>query len=603
MREVELPNGSIGEFPDSMDDAAIASVLRKQFPAKTYTDAPGENYSNEGRSQAPTLRQTLENQFAGGFAEKLGGVVRDVAVGARKGVRDMVDSLDKEVVAGPASPVPSDHPVARDARAYVSPESLEANKAYGAAGPAAGVGRVLPELALTAVPIAGASAKLAQGARMALPKALQGLSGLIGDVGANAGYAAATAAPGEAADAAKWGAAGAVGGRVLGRAIGLGKSLISKDAQALVDAGVRPTPGQLFGDGPIGSTVRRLEDAATSLPLVGDALKYARNRSLSEYGNAEINAALRPLGVAVKGSGADAVEQAQRIISSTYDKVLPQTVIRPQIVKQALVKALDDIDNIPLLTTEQGGLIRRYVSGKILPTAQEATQRGGAIPGEIANRIDGEIGHYAREFTKSQNPSDHSLGEAFYALQSALRETVEGLTPEATKTLGQARTAYRHLLPIVSAADKTASGQFTPRQLNRGASKFDQAPSALNRAGQNVLPSTIPDSGTAGRALWALAIGGGGAALAGHAAPAAVAAALYSSAGVGLMVKGLRGDLAPGVYNVLIDMAPHKQAEWLVKFAQQHPQFKDRISEVGQQLVSQIGRAMAAQGGQDAPRN
>ena len=32
MREVELPNGSIGEFPDTMSDGAIAAVLSKQFP-------------------------------------------------------------------------------------------------------------------------------------------------------------------------------------------------------------------------------------------------------------------------------------------------------------------------------------------------------------------------------------------------------------------------------------------------------------------------------------------------------------------------------------------------------------------------------------------
>jgi hypothetical protein len=30
--EVELPNGSIGEFPDEMTPDAISSVLRNQFP-------------------------------------------------------------------------------------------------------------------------------------------------------------------------------------------------------------------------------------------------------------------------------------------------------------------------------------------------------------------------------------------------------------------------------------------------------------------------------------------------------------------------------------------------------------------------------------------
>jgi hypothetical protein len=591
MREVELPNGSIGEFPDTMDDAAIASVLRKQFPAKPYTNAPGENYSNEGRSRAPTLRQTLENQFAGGFAEKMGKQVKDVGVGILKGAGDMMDSLDKEVVAGPASPVPSAHQVAQDARAYVSPESVERNQLYDAAGPAAGVGRVLPELALTAVPIAGASAKVAQGARYVLPRALKGLSGLIGDVTANAGYAAATSNPNDAANAAGWGAAGAAGGRVLGRALGLGKNMLSRDAQALVDAGVRPTPGQL-----IGGIARTTEDALTSLPLVGDAIKGARARSLQEYGTAEINAALKPLGVSVRGSGIEAVEQAQRAVSDTYDRVLPQTVIRPQNVTAAVAKVLPAIDDIPLLTTEQGALIRQYVSRKIVPTAQEATQRGGPISGDIANRIDSEIGFEARKFSGSPNPSDHSLGEAFYALQSALRDTVEGLTPEATKTLTQARTAYRNLLPIVSAADKTGAGQFTPRQLNRGAAQFNQTPSALNRAAQNTLPSTIPDSGTAGRSMWAMVLSGQAGGLPGIGAAmggGVLAHALYSGPVINQLVRSMRGDLAPSVYNALIDMAPAKQAQWLEKFAQQHPPFRESLQEVGQQLASQVGRAVA----------
>jgi len=36
-KEIELPDGSIAEFPDSMDDASIKEVLRKKFPA---TPAP-----------------------------------------------------------------------------------------------------------------------------------------------------------------------------------------------------------------------------------------------------------------------------------------------------------------------------------------------------------------------------------------------------------------------------------------------------------------------------------------------------------------------------------------------------------------------------------
>ena len=32
-KQIQLPDGSIGQFPDSMSDAAIEGVLKKQFPA------------------------------------------------------------------------------------------------------------------------------------------------------------------------------------------------------------------------------------------------------------------------------------------------------------------------------------------------------------------------------------------------------------------------------------------------------------------------------------------------------------------------------------------------------------------------------------------
>jgi hypothetical protein len=119
---------------------------------------------------------------------------------------------------------------------------------------------------------------------------------------------------------------------------------------------------------------------------VGSVIKYARGRSISEYGNAEINAALKPLGVTVKGSGSEAVEQASKAVSDTYDRVLPQTFIQPQNVKAALAKATASIDGIPLITDEQKGAIMKYAAQKIMPAISEATQRGGPISGDVATR-------------------------------------------------------------------------------------------------------------------------------------------------------------------------------------------------------------------------
>lgn len=561
---IALPDGSTGSFPDDMDDGAITAVLRKQFPPKETAPNPAEGMSATER-----------------FITGVGGSA------AR--LRDKVFPPGSPIDAMTFSQTGDNGRARRDDLA-----TYEANKeALGTAGK---VGEIAGEVAATAIPIG----RVASLGGKVLTRSLGRMAPATADIAANAGYSAATAEPGERGTAALAGGVGAAGGRVLTRALGgLARPLVSKDAQALIDAGVRPTPGQLFGDGPIGTAVRSLEDSATSIPLVGSVIKHARGRSISEYGNAEINAALKPLGVVVKGSGAEAVEQASKLVSDTYDRVLPQTFIEPGSVKAALAKATASIEGIPLLTDEQKGALIKYAAQKIMPAVSEAANRGGPIAGDVAKGIDSEIGFLARKNSGSPNPADHPLGEALYELQASLRETVQGSTPEATKLLGAARTAYRNLLPVISAADRTAPGQFTPRQLNRAAGQFDQTPGALNRAGQNVLPSTVPDSGTAGRALLGLAMAGG--TLGGYATPAAIAAAFYSGPGMRLLVNGIRTDLAPNVYESIMKMAPREQAEWLGKFAQQHPQFQARAAEVGKQVVSQIARSLAvSNGGADA---
>ena len=552
---IALPDGSTGSFPDDMDDGAITAVLRKQFPPREPAPNPADGMSATER-----------------FVTGVGGSAARL----------------RDKIFPPGSPIDAmtfsqtgDNGRARKADLA----TYEANnEALGTAGK---LGEITGEVAATAVPI-GRAASL--GGKV-LAKTLGRMAPATADIAANAGYAAGTAEPDERGIAALVGGAGAAGGRVLTRALGgLARPFVSKEAQALIDAGVRPTPGQLFGDGPIGSAIRGIEDSATSIPLVGNVIKYARGRSIGEYGNAEINAALQPLGATVKGSGAEAVEQASRIVSDAYDRVLPQTFIQPKNVKTALSSALVSIDKIPLITDEQKGALMKYAAQKIMPAISEAAERGGPISGDVAKGIDSEIGFLARKHTGSMNPADHPLGEALYQLQASLRDTVEGTTPEAIKVLGAARSAYRKLLPVVSAADKSATGQFTPRQLNRASGQYNQTPGALNRAGQSVLPNTVPDSGTAGRALLA-ATAAGGVSLGGPAAGATLAAALYSGPGMSFLVNGLRGVVPDKVISHIASLPPAGQRTALEQLAAQIPAVGARLRE----LVPQVGRALATQ--------
>lgn len=588
------------EAGDTEAATRIASMIqRADAPPAPYSpdnaarvERPDENYGNEGRSRPENLRQTVERLYSEGAAPKIGKVVKDAGIGLWKGTQDMAEALDKQVVAGPASPIPTGHPVAKAAQAYVSPESRETQKLYDEAGPIAGVTRMLPEAAVTAIPIAGAGARGAKVAQYLLPKALAKFAPAIGDIASNAVYeggkeAATGGSLGDTASAASWGGAGAAGGRVLTRTLGgVAKPFISDEARTLLREGVTPTPGQLFGDGPIGSAIRSAEDKLTSVPLVGDLINSARKRSISDFNRAEANQVLErlPGSPSVGSAGAEAIDAAQKRISSVYDAALDGMAMTPQNMAAAVGKTQKALQGITLLDAPQTAKLMQFADQRLLPHVND----GKVLTGAEAKALDAEMGHWARQFSRSLNPGDRPLGEAFYALQSNWRDAMAASTTgEKQAMLTAANDAWRSMLPIVKASDKAAAqgGVFTPNQLQRAAGQFKQEPTALTQAAQAVLPSRVPDSGTAGRYL----LGGGVAHLTGTVPAAAGAALLYSRPGIHFLVNGL--SLHPGAKQYLLRMAPEAAVQRLTQLAEKYPGF-------GQALSAQAGRLFATQGQQ-----
>lgn len=454
----------------------------------------------------------------------------------------------------------------------------------GDLGTAGAIGDVLPELALTAAPIARAGAAVAR--VPALARSLGRLAPAAGDIAANAAYSGGKAAytGGDVGREALAGAGGAVAGRALVRSLaGAAKPFMASEARTLVKQGVTPTPGQLFGDGPLGGFVRNAEDKASSFPLVGDVINYARGRSLGDYGKAEMNQALEPLGKTVKDSGKEALERAQAYVSSQYDEALEGMFMKPEVVRDSLGAGVDMASRNPLLDPRQLATLERYQS-RLARLAEEGAD------GQIVKAVDSEMGAHGRKFLRSANPEDHALGEAFYDLQSAWRKGIESsASPDKVARLTAANEAHRNLLPIAKAVDKAAAsgGKFTPGQLQRSYGSFHQGQSDLNRAGQAVLPGRVPDSGSAGRLL----MGGaalGGAAIGGPAIAGTVAAALYSRPGINFIVNGLGGYLSPKARQRLLALPPKQAVEVLTQMAERYP-------ELGQQLSAQVGRMMSTQ--------
>lgn len=441
-------------------------------------------------------------------------------------------------------------------------------------------GNVAPELIGTG----GAVAKTGEAIARVLPKALGRYAPAAGDIAANAAYEAGKAAHtgGDVGTSAAYGAGGAAGGRVLARTLGGMKPLLSQEAQALADAGVLPTPGQMLG--PAG---RFVEDAASVLPGVGHVIDRSRNRALGEYAGAEVNRAIAPLGVTVSGKTTeDAVAAASKVIDDTYERVKPQTFIPAQAVKRAAGAAQREIRDIPLLTEQQERLLSRYYNAKIAPQIAQAERAGGNVDGNVAKAIDAEIGALGRKFSNASDPSHHPLGKAFYTLQANLRDALEATTPEAKKALEAANAAYRNMLDVKEASTRAVAsrGRFSPTQMRQVAG---ESASNLNTAARDTLTAPIRNA-----TLPRMAAGAGGIGLGGTAALVAgtgLSALLYSRPALNFIVNGLAMSprVAPSVAAKLRGVTPERAAQLIESIAAESPSFA--------QAVAQLGRAYAAQ--------
>jgi hypothetical protein len=316
------------------------------------------------------------------------------------------------------------------------------------------------------------------------------------------------------------GAAGAAIAKALSRII---SPKSSPEVQRLMDMGVSPTPGQTLG-----GAAKRIEDAATSIPLVGDVVKRGQTRAMEEFNRGTINEALKPIGEKLGGKtmlGREAIDEAITKVSSAYDDLLPKMVAKadPQFVA--------DMTQL------------RSLSGNMLPDRQKQFQQIAmdklfskfnpqtqTISGTELKVVESELGRLARNFGGSQDADQRLLGDAVKQLQANLRSLVERSNPQFADQLGKINSSYAQVIRLQRAAGYLGAedGVFSPSQLlsavkasdrslnKRAFARGDALLQDTAEAGKSVLGPRVPDSGTPLRAmvgggLLAGAAGGGGA--------------------------------------------------------------------------------------------
>lgn len=325
-----------------------------------------------------------------------------------------------------------------------------------------------------------------------------------------AGAAQATLAP-VGADAdfatekAKQAAFGGAGGYVLSKALhGLTPT---REARALMDQGIQPTVGQS-----VGGMANTVEQKLTSVPFVGDAITYARNRAQKEFEAAALQRATGASPQATVGGYVPRVtkqaprtlDEANAIASQQFDKVVPNlkqdlgTWVEPQLAaRQAM--------NNPEMTDQSKRILHGIVSEWFDPVKMSQ------LDAEGLKRLDSQLGFTIRKY-QGGDPASKTLADELRNVQAAFRHNLDRLLPTSMKgALNDANMTYARLVPVNKAASQRADERITPRALQRAMASqartdISRMPAdALVDNAVKVLPSTIPDSGTAGRAM----LGGG----------------------------------------------------------------------------------------------
>lgn len=304
----------------------------------------------------------------------------------------------------------------------------------------------------------------------------------------------------------------AVGGAAGGVLSGAGNALarvisprasVNPNVQTLLDEGVTPTPGQLLG-----GTAQRVEDKAVSVPILGDAIRGARERGVQEFNEAALNRAVEPLGQRVTATGREGMQQVQRIVGDAYDNILPRLNFRADNQFAQEIGTLQQMaQTLPPGQAQQfETILRDQVIGRL-------TRQGGAT-GQNYRAIESELGRLGANYRSSAVAGERELGMAITELQSSLREALTRSNPQVAQELASINQAYSMLTRLQRAASATGAneGVFTPAQFaaavraadgtvrKNAYARGDALMQDLSDAGRSVMNTTVPNSGTFDRA-------------------------------------------------------------------------------------------------------
>ena len=510
-RLVEVPNMGKVEFPASMSDDEVANVIKtKIMPSQTTAQPPTQdvNFSDRLKSAAMRVGQGIIDPVTAG-AQMLtnalpGGVVK-AGNQFNNYLADKTGLVDRLPEGGLNQQIKEDEIRYQQQRKAAGSEGIDFARMGG--------NIISPANLAIALKMPQA---LTTGARIATGVGAGILSGGITSPVTSGDYAK------EKEKQMLMG--GAFGGAIPAVAAAVSPK-VNPQVQMLMNEGVTPTPGQILG-----GTFQKIEDKLTSMPLLGDAIAYARRKGLDEFNVAALTRALKSIGSKTESMGREGIADVRGKLSDAYNNLLPNLTFKSD------ATFASGLNNLKQLASQLPESEYKQFNKIIADQLENKMTSSGLMNGETLKVVESELSRQAKGYLGEQSFDKRQLGSALEEALNLVRQNLQRTNPPLAKELGKINEGYAQYARLRDAAGRQGSleGKFTPDQLaaavraqdktlgKRAYSEGTALMQDLTDAGKSVLSPKYPDSGTAGRA--ALNIGGAGAAGAGYISPELLAA-------------------------------------------------------------------------------
>lgn len=393
------------------------------------------------------------------------------------------------------------------------------------------VSRILPRIAGRSEPVLGAlpnleaaAAPTVTAAKNIAPAAIKpSLAGRLGTAAGTGAVYGATNAPVTEGDFATeklkqvgLGAAmGPTAELIGGGAARLINPKTNDAVKKLISEGIIPTPGQILG-----GRWQVAEDKLQSVPILGDVIATSRGKSLDELNRAAYRRALEPIGGKMPDTvGREGIASVREQIGKAYDDLLPKVTFKADQQFSADIQTLQGMTSF--MAQDQAKrfdkILRDVVITKLGP---QGTMDGAALKG-----VESQLGELSSGLKRDSLFDNRQLGAAIGEIQAAIRSNLERVNPQYAEELGAANKSWANYVRLRDAASRQGAekGKFTPSQLSaavraqdksKGKRAFSEGTALmqdLSDPAKSVLASKYPDSGSIGRLLMGLGVGGGAA--------------------------------------------------------------------------------------------